>query len=150
MSPLVRSWKKRSERIAVLKRSLEKGDVLVDREMDLTRRWNDTNERSLTSEMSVAENRIMNSVSDWAGKSGLEISSLKPRRMFGEKDFQKLEFRLSATGDLESVTRFPFELETDPLSLNLEDLEITARDNEGRNLALTVRFTGLILVKEAL
>ena len=118
--------------------------------MDLTRRWNDTNERSLTSEMSVAENRIMNSVSDWAGKSGLEVSSLKPRRMFGEKEFKKLEFRLAATGDMESVTRFLFELETDPLSLKLEDLDITARDNEGRDLALTVRFTGLILVKEAL
>ena len=114
----------------------------------MTRSWQDMEKRSLAGETANAENQILNAVSEWARVSGLKVTSLKPRWIDNDEAPRKLELRLSATGDMESVARFLYELERDPLALRMEDIEITVRDPRGRELALSARFTGLILREE--
>ena len=148
ISPMINLWKSRAERITLLKQSLEKGEFLVEREEGVSSLLQDMKDRSLAGEKSDAENQVLNSVNDWARVSGLNVTSLKPRWIDDEQEAKKLEFRLSASGDMGSVSRFLYELERDPLALRLEDVEISVRDARGRELELTARFTGLILVKE--
>jgi len=38
-------------------------------------------------------------------------------------------------------------LETDPLSLKLEDVEITSRSENGSELVIETRFTGVVLAE---
>ena len=56
-----------------------------------------------------------------------------------------LECRADAFGSIQSLARFLYELERDPLALKVDELEITARDSEGQQLSLSVRFSGLLL-----
>ena len=148
LSPLNNLWTTRSERIAELEKSLSKGRLLVDREEAMKERWREMKDRSLPAEMSVSEDRILKSVGRWVRDSRLGVTSLKPRWTDDEENFKKLEFRATAQGGMESVARFLYELETDPLPLKLEDIEIAARDERGDMLTLAVRFTGLVLVDE--
>ena len=148
LSPLNNLWTTRSERIAELEKSLSKGRLLVDREQAMKERWQDMKNRSLPAEMSMSEDRILKSVGRWVRDSRLSVTSLKPRWTDEEEDFKKLEFRAAAQGGMESVARFLYELETDPLPLKVEDVEIAARDESGDMLTLAVRFTGLVLVEE--
>jgi Tfp pilus assembly protein PilO len=149
LSPLQNLWTARSERIAELEKSLSKGRLLVDREQAMKERWQDMKRRSLPADMSVAEDQMLKSVGRWARNSRLGVTSLKPRWTDDEDDFKKLEFRAAAQGGMESIARFLYELETDPLPLKVEDMEIAARDESGSALALAVRFTGLVLADDS-
>jgi Tfp pilus assembly protein PilO len=148
LSPMLNLWKTRSARITELEESLNKGSILLDREKTLTQRWQEMKGRSLTNEMSSAENQVLNRVSDWARTSGLNVASLRPRWIDEGEESKKLEFGLSATGSMDSVARFLYELERDPLAIRLEDMELVARDDQGRELTFSARFTGLILTAE--
>jgi Tfp pilus assembly protein PilO len=149
LSPMLNLWKTRAARITALEESLNKGTVLTDREETLTQRWQEMQGRSLTNEASSAENQVLNRVNDWARSSGLNVTSLRPRWIIDEgQEARKLEFSLSATGSMESVTRFLYELERDPLAIRLEDVELATHDEQGREITLSARFTGLIVSEE--
>ena len=148
VSPLIHLWKTHSERITLLQQSLEKGSFLIDRADAIQRMWQDMKKRSLAQEKPNAENQVLNSVNDWARNSGLSVVSLKPRWIESDGQSLQLECRLSATGDMRSLMRFLYEIESDSLALWLEDVEITTRDARGAELDLTARFSGLIVMEE--
>jgi Tfp pilus assembly protein PilO len=146
LTPMAKTWKKRSEKISLLKQNVEKGELLLDRREDFKERWGRMKKAGFSSnDPSDAENRILTRVNDWATRSGLTINSLKPRWVETAGEDKKLEFRLSASGDLEKVSRFLYELERDSLPLSLEDFGISVRDKQSRSLDFTARFTSLIV-----
>jgi Tfp pilus assembly protein PilO len=148
LSPMVNVWKKRADRIASLKQSLENGEILVEREEALKKAWEDMKSRSLAAKTSSAENQALDSVNDWARTSGLNVTSLKPRWIQGDEEPKKLELRLSAKGDMKSVARFLYELERDSLAFSVEDIEISTNNEQRNELAMNLRFTGLILADD--
>lgn len=147
LSPLLRGWEARSARILQLRSMLDEGRSLLVREEVLLDRWNQMKRRSLPAEVSAAENEVLKSVSRWLEESRLSMTSLTPRRTEVEEDFKRLEFRATGQGDLASITRFLYELESDPLPLRLEEIEMTARDDLGETLSVGVRFSGLLLLE---
>jgi hypothetical protein len=43
------------------------------------------------------------------------------------------------------VSRFLYDIERDPMGLKLETVQLTARDNDGQQIALGLQISGLIL-----
>lgn len=145
LTPLGRIWSERSLRIGELKKSIEKGSILVDRRADVERRWKEIKDASLPDDPPTVEERILNRVHDWESQSGLTLNSLKPRWMPPDDESKKLELGLTASGSLESIARFLFELESDPLSIRVEDIGLTSRDKRGTVLDMNLKFSSLIL-----
>lgn len=146
LTPLADLWKERSAKILVLKDSIAKGSQLMERSEFLNDRWAAMKLDSLSGDISAAENAVFQSVNQWAEKSRLGFTSLKPVWRQGEEEhFDLFECRADGFGDLRAVTSFLYELETDPLALRVEDLEISARDDQGGQLGVSLRFTGLVL-----
>jgi len=148
LSPLVKLWKQRSQKITEIKRSLNKGRALIARESDLREQWQEMKRHSLPAEVSVAENQVLQSLSRWSQESRLGVTSLKPRWTQEGQDHMKMECRAATQGRIEAVARFLYDLERDPLALRVEQIEMAARDDNGRDLTLDVRFTGLLLTGE--
>jgi hypothetical protein len=148
LTPLTKLWKQRSQKIADIERSLVKGRGLMARESDLRERWQAMKQNSLPADVSVAENLVLQSLDRWSRESRLGVQSLKPRWTTEEQDHKKIECRASTQGRIEAVARFLYELERDPLALRVEEIELSARDDSGRDLTLDVRFTGLLLTGE--
>jgi hypothetical protein len=42
-------------------------------------------------------------------------------------------------------TKFLFDVEKDPLAIKIDAVEITSRDNDGKQLSLAVQLSGLVL-----
>lgn len=155
ISPLTDLWKRRTARIAQLEQDLVRGHALVKREKTMVARWDEMKKRSLSGgqdarlQQSEAEDKVLKSLTKWAESSRLGVSSLKPRWTRSQDDqYMKLECRVDMTGNIISITRFLYELERDPLALSVEELEITSRDDGGRQLTMHVLFSGLMLLDE--
>lgn len=149
LTPLANTWKNRSERIEELRNQLTSGELLVQRETAIRDRWDQMKAKAFTSEIPEAEDRILKSANRWAQTSGLSLSSLKPRVTQESEEFKKAEFTAAGQGNIETVTRFLYELELDELPLKVENLQISTHDKTGKELALDVRFSGLLLTAES-
>ena len=56
-----------------------------------------------------------------------------------------LECRVDASGSLATVSRFLYEIESDPIALKVDALELSAKDTEGQQLTLGLQVSGLLL-----
>ncbi len=148
LTPLTQAWKARSARVVSLQKSIQKGALLLDREQTIRERWSMMETNTLPATVSAAENSVLKAVDRWAQASRISFTSIKPQWKEPSPEFKTLECRADAFGNLSSVARFLHELETDPLALKIEEIEITSRDNEGQQLSLAVRFSGLLLTEK--
>lgn len=143
-TPLSQSWKARAARVAELKRSVTDGADLLEREASLRARWDSMRTNTLSGEVSAAENQMLKAFDRWSQESRVGISSIRPQKRTSD-DFETMECRVEAFGDLPALTRFLYEIENDPLGLKLELVEITARDTSGEQLTLGLQVSGLYL-----
>ena len=143
LGPLGSLWSERSTRITELQQSVERGKSLLDRESTLTRRWSDMQRTSLPKNASSAEEAVITAANQWGNDSGITFTSFKPQWIQYDEDYQTYDCRANATGDLEAISRFVFELETASLPIRAEEIEVTSRDDSGNNLTLALRFSGL-------
>jgi len=144
-APLFKSWTERSARIVQLRRDVEKGRQLVEREQTIRSRWENMRTNTLPSQVSAAESQVLRSFDRWSQDSRISINSIKPQWKSGADDHVTLECRVDAVGTLPTLTRFLYDIEKDPLALKVESLEITARGDDGQQLALGLQVSGLLL-----
>ena len=145
LSRVVRVWKARAAHIAELRVQLEQSRSLLQREQVVRSRWEYLRRNSLPPDASAAEQKFFQSVNKWAGDSGVVITAITPQRKRDAEDYTTYQARVEAKGNLPALSRFLFELEKDPLALKLEGVELAARDKEGRELALGLQVSALVL-----
>ncbi len=143
-TPLVKSWKDRSERIADLRKRISQGEQLVQRQAGIHSRWDQMRTNTLPTDASVAEQRLLQAFESWAQESRVSVTSIAPQKRDSD-DYTSIECRVDAFGNLGTVSRFLYDIERDPLGLKLESVEVSARDNEGQQITLGLQISGLIL-----
>jgi Tfp pilus assembly protein PilN len=142
---LTRSWTERATRIVDLRKSVSQGTLLRSRERTIRERWESMRTNTLPNNMSAAENEVLRAFDRWSQESRVSITSIKPQWKQTGEDYATLECRADASGNIQALSRFLFNLEKDPLALKIETVEITARDNDGQQLALVLQVSGLLL-----
>src|SRR5205085_2668773 len=94
----------------------------------------------------AAENLMFRAFDRWTQASRITMAGIKPQwKRSSDENYMTYECRADAIGDMASITRFLFELEKDPMALKVESVEISSRDNNGRQLSLGVQVSGLLL-----
>ena len=144
LTPLTTLWKTRSVRIAELRKQIEQGSSLVQREQTLRRRWDEMRRNTLPSNSSLAEQQLLRGFDGWARESRANLTLLSPQWKH-EDDYMTLECRVDASGDLETLTRFLYNIERDPMALKLELVELTAHDDSGQQMTIGLQVGGLVL-----
>jgi hypothetical protein len=136
--PLMESWTNRSKRIADLKKEVDMDNRLIERRTSILARWNKMQTNALPADKSAAET--------WTRESDIRIERRQPQWR-DEEDSTMLEFYIDATGGITSVRSFLFALERDlpKLALKIEQLDVSRRDNNGQQIALTLQLTGLVI-----
>jgi hypothetical protein len=147
-NPLAHLWSSRQETIAKLRTRLNEGQRLVQREGNITSRWNTLRRNSLTNETSAAEQRLFRAIDDWAQSSRATITAITPQWKQDADEYMTLGCRVEASGDLDRLTRFLYRSEREPLALRIEAIELGARDKVGQQLTLGLQFSGLALLPE--
>jgi hypothetical protein len=121
---------------------VERGRQLVEREQSIRERWTQMQTGDLNDDSSTAENDVYKAMNRWARESRVNFTSLTPQwRPHEESGYDTFECRATAVGDQTSLARLVYEIETDVLPARVEDCELTARDPQGKQLTLTLRFS---------
>ena len=142
VSPAFAGWKAQSVRLAALQQKVKNGRQLTEREKSLRARWDEMQRGNLEQDRSSAENDVYKSLSRWTAESRVSFTSLNPNwREHNDESFTTFECRATAVGEQAALARLIYEIETDPLPARIEECELTARDAQGKQLALTLRFS---------
>lgn len=145
-TPLWKAWTDRAAKIVQMRQQDLSGTQLLQRESNLRGRWDHMRTNTLPNNTSLAEQEVLKAFDFWAQDSRVSILSLTPQWKRGDNDeFMTMECRVDATGNLQTITRFLYDIEKDPLALKIESVEIAAKDNEGQQLALALQISGLML-----
>ncbi len=148
LTPLSHLWKGRTNRIAELRKRITDGNQLIRREDRLRLRWEQMRTNTLPNNPSLAEQQVLNAFDRWSKDSRISVQSISPQWKRDADEYMTLQCRVEAAGDIQTLSRFLYELEKDPMALKLDTVEIAARDNEGRQLNLGLQVSGLTLTPQ--
>jgi hypothetical protein len=137
ITPLLESWRTRSAAITELRKSIEKGNALIQREAHTRGRWNEVRRSTLPVNASQAEKELFTAFEKWSADSRVSISSIRPQWKKGAtEDYSVLECRVDAAGSLPVLAKFLHNIESSPIAVRTESVEFTGRDNNGEQIAL--------------
>lgn len=148
ITPLGNLWSKRAETIRSLRKDLAVGDALIKRESVLRSTWNQMRGNTLPNDPSLAEQNVLQAFDRWSRETGISVTSISPQWKHDSDDYMTLECRVDASGTISTIAHFIHDIEKDPMAFKLESLEITARDNDGQQLAVGLQVSGLVLTPQ--
>ena len=148
LSPFLKAWNGRATRISDLRQKITDAKMLVQREQSIRGRWQQMTNNVLPNNTSAAEQRVFQAIDVWAQSSGVAISAITPQWKHDNDDYMTFECRVDAAGDLGKLSRFLYSVESDPMPLKLELVELGARDKEGQQLSLGLQLSGLVLTAQ--
>lgn len=148
-TPLGNLWSSRTTQIKELRMKVDEGKKLVAREAGVRRRWSDMFASSLPDNTSLAEQQMLKALDGWAHGSGSEIVSIMPQWKNDSTNYLTLNCRVEATGTIGSLSQFIYSIEKGPNAMKLDSVELSTRDNTGRQLSLGLQISGLALTKPA-
>jgi len=143
LPPVESAWGAQSDRIQDLEKKVQHGQQLIDRQAVIRSRWDEMLHANLPPDVSAAENNAFQAIDRWARAAGITFSSLTPQWQSHDEGYETLDCRASITGSQPALARFIYELETGSVPVNLEEYEITTRDDRGAVLTMTARFSFL-------
>ena len=144
--PLAKWWSLREADVVALRQEVSQGRTLIRRESVIRGEWDHIRTNSLPNDPSQSEQQVLKAFNNWAGDSGVSVESITPQWQNDQTNYSTLECRVEASGDLGTLSRFLYEIENDPLALQLESVELTATDDKGQQLTLGLQISGLALV----
>jgi Tfp pilus assembly protein PilO len=144
--PIYNWWKSRQTQVTDLRQQVSQGKILISRDAIIHGEWDHMRTNSLPNDPSQAEQQVLHAFDNWAGDSGANVNSITPQWQNDQDDYSTLECRVEAAGDLGTLSRFLYEIENDPMALQLESVELTAADDKGQQLNLGLQIGGLALV----
>jgi Tfp pilus assembly protein PilO len=145
LTPLQNAWKARSDQIAKLRKDLDNGRKMIQRQASIRSQWGRLRDSTLTNETSGAEQQVYNAINRWSQESGATVNAITPQWKHDAEDYMSYESRLDVSGDMNSLIRFVYNIENEPMALKLESVELSTRDKEGQQLTLAVQVNGLVL-----
>jgi len=145
ITPLTHLWSSRSKQITLLRKQVEDGRQLLRREQGLRSRWAQMRTNTLPTNPSLAEQQLLKALDRWSQDSRITVTSYGLQSKHDADEYMTVQCRLEASGNMEKVTHFLYDIEKDPMALRLENIELSTRDNEGQVLALGLQISGLVL-----
>lgn len=145
INPLTSLWKARAGKIVALHRQIDRGTAVLNREGVTRSRWTHMQTNTLPVNSSQAEQQILKAFDSWAQKSRVTITSITPQWKRDADEYMTLDCRVDASGDMQTLTQFLYDIENDPMALKLESVELSSHDNAGQQLTLGLQVSGLVL-----
>jgi len=146
--PLSKWWSARSEQITKLRTQVNDGNALIKREAGIRGHWSEMRTNTLPTNTSLAEQQLFKAFDTWSRDSGATITGIMPQWKSDSDDYQTLNCRVEASGDLGKLSQFLYDIEKDPMALKLDSVELSARDAGGQQLTLGLQLSGLVLVSQ--
>jgi len=141
-------WKDRSKAITDLRERVTRGRNLIDREQALHATWERMRTNTLPADESFAEEQVLKALRKWERDSRVTITSISPQSKHDSDEYSTIQCRIEASGTIDNMNHFLYDLEKDPMALKLELVELSSHDTDGQQLLLGLQVSGLILTPQ--
>ena len=148
LTPLIERRQVTDAQMRLATGEMERADGLMTNRSRVNRKWNEMSGSSLKTDGATAESQVIRAVNDWAQEAGLNVSSVKPERAEKEKQFVKITFRANATGNMASISKFMWRLQTSKVPIRVTDVSITTRRDGADDLSLDLGISTIYLPPE--
>jgi hypothetical protein len=91
---------------------------------------------SLSADATAVEGQMLHLVNDWESKAGATDVSCQRIRTDSQHGFTRLTFQLSATGGMPAVAGLLYEVESAPIPLRIESLQLRPRTDKSEDLSI--------------
>lgn len=144
--PLIAGWKARSEKLEALENSVRSAKSLIMNEAGIRRNWSGKKDNMLPANNSQAEAIMLDAFDRWQRSSGISRTSYRTQWKSGEDDsYMTLECHADFSGSLRTITEFLYQMEKDPMAIQLENMQLASRDNNGRDMTLSLQVSSVQL-----
>ena len=145
--PLSNVWSARSKKIQDLRTQIKDGNDLIKHEVSWRSRWEGMRTNALPANPSLAEQQLVNALVNWSRNTGAELPSIAPQVKNDSTNFMTINCRVEATGPLNSLSQFIYNVERGQMALKLDSAEFSAHDATGQQLTLGLQISGLALLE---
>jgi hypothetical protein len=149
ISPLIDSWHSRTKQIADLRQKIAAGALMIRRQDAIESHWDQMRTNALDSNPTVAERQLFTAFDQWVRQSGVAEGGFRPQLHETDDNYSTIDCRADISGDINTVTKFIYTMEKDPLGVKINTLELTTHDDNGRQLSLGLDLSGLVLPASA-
>jgi Tfp pilus assembly protein PilO len=146
-TPLQNWWSDRQAQIRQLRLKVNDGNQMIRNERSIRSSWKDMQDNALPADPSQAEQKFLVALDGWARQSGAEITSRMPQWKNDSTNYMTLNCRVEAAGDLSALSRFIYNIETGPMMVRLDSVELSSHDNNGQQMTLGLEVNGLALLQ---
>lgn len=129
-------------------KDLANADRLFDQRKSLTKSWTAAGNGGIKANRSLAESQAQQAVLDWARSAGVNVASLKPERDQQQNGLQVISFHVNCTGSMLGLSKLLYSLETAPIPIRLNDLQITPRREGTDDLTLQMGVSTLAILAD--
>ena len=144
--PLSKVWAANSKQIAGLKQQVKEGSAMISNAPAIRGRWTKMTANALTNNTSLAESQVISALNNWSRSSGAEITSIMPQWKYDSTNYWTLNCRVEASGTLQNLGLFIYNLERGPSAIKLDSVELAAHEATGQQLTLGLQISTLALL----
>jgi hypothetical protein len=136
ISPLCTSWSARQDKIKQMKTNA----------ISIEDKWNSMSTNTLPPNPTQAESRLYQAFQTWATSSQVILVGQRPQAKDSDDPaYSNEEWHADVTGSLPQIFAFLSSVESSPMGLKVDSVELSSRDDRGTQLALGLTVSGLIL-----
>jgi len=146
ITPLCEGWRARQDRINQLRTTIREGRATQASAKSIEDRWNSMYTNTLPPNPTLAESRLFKAFQSWATSSQVVLVGQRPQAKDSEDPaYSNEEWHADVTGSLPQIFAFLSSVESSPMGLKVDSIELASRDDRGTQLALGLTVSGLIL-----
>lgn len=124
---------------------MEKAIALFHRRKVVAQRWDKMRADGLRDGAGQSESVVLHALRNWSVESRLDLSSLKPERIAQEAQLPQLTVHAVGAGPMAAVSAFLWRVETSPLPLKIEEMQLSSRKDGVDDLSIQLRISALYL-----
>ena len=147
LPPVQGWWSDRQKEISDLRDKVRDGKGMIARDKFTRDHWKEMRENSLPASAPEAEQQFLKAIDGWSRDSGVEITSITPQWKSESTNYMTLNCRVETGGDLNSLSKFIYDIEKGPMPLRLDTVELSSHDNSGQQMTLGLDINGLALLQ---
>lgn len=144
-------FEKRSQ-AAQLKQNLqadvEKAQSTLQRRKVIGKRWSQMQQDGLSGNIEVIEGLLFRRLEESSQRSRLLIDSIQPERLMKEGRIGQIEFMVSATGTMDAVTRFLWDIEMAEIPVKIDSLQLSSNNENATQMSLQLTLSSIYLIEE--
>lgn len=141
LEPVLDKRAETSQTREALQLQVDQSLATLQRKKLLQKRWTQMQQAGLCSDVQKTEAMVYRYLEKSSERSRLELGSVQPDRLATESQLGEIDFVLSGTGSMQSVTEFLWDLETATIPLRIKSYQLGSKNEIAQVMTIQIELS---------